>query len=190
MWSKRSVLYVLLSFCAGSIFVMFFINIFEKTVNKDYSTQKDQSVIKAQASIKSNCYLYFSDNTNTFLTAEQRSILYDEDPAKFSKNIITSLILGSKHGLTRTIPALTKLKALYLTDKGISVLDFSSDLKEKHPKGCLSELITIYSIVNSLVLNIPEIIYVKILIEGRESMTLAGHVDLRLPFTANMLFVR
>ncbi len=49
---------------------------------------------------------------------------------------------------------------------------------------------TIYSMVNSLILNIPEIETVRILVEGKEETTLAGHVDLRFPLRANMLFVR
>ena len=31
---------------------------------------------------------------------------------------------------------------------------------------------------------------VKILIDGQEETTLAGHIDLRYPFTANMLLIR
>jgi hypothetical protein len=66
----------------------------------------------------------------------------------------------------------------------------SKEIKEKHPGGSRSELMTIYTIVNSLILNIPEIDAVKILIEGCESMTLAGHIDTRFPFKANMLLIR
>jgi hypothetical protein len=39
-------------------------------------------------------------------------------------------------------------------------------------------------------LNIPEIHAVKFLINGKESMTLNGHIDLRSPFKANMLLIR
>jgi hypothetical protein len=39
-------------------------------------------------------------------------------------------------------------------------------------------------------LNIPEIDRVKILIGGGDTMTLAGHIDLRFPFKANMLMIR
>ena len=49
---------------------------------------------------------------------------------------------------------------------------------------------TIYSLVNSIVLNLPEVNAVKILIDGQEELTLAGHIDLRDPFTANMLMIR
>ncbi len=44
--------------------------------------------------------------------------------------------------------------------------------------------------VNSLVLNVPEIERVQILIAGNEAPTLAGHIDLQLPVKANMLLIR
>ena len=50
--------------------------------------------------------------------------------------------------------------------------------------------ITIFSIVNSLILNVPQIKTVKFIKGGREALTLAGHIDIRLPFKANMLLVR
>ena len=112
------------------------------------------------------------------------------DISEFSKVIIENLIRGPKKELVRTIPEGTTLNALYVTHDGTAYVDMSEAIKENHPGGSESELITIYSIVNSLILNIPEIDAVKILIEGNESMTLAGHVDLRFPFEANMLLIR
>jgi hypothetical protein len=49
---------------------------------------------------------------------------------------------------------------------------------------------TVYSLVNSIVLNLETVEAVKILIDGQEETTLAGHIDLRNPFTANMLLIR
>ena len=69
-------------------------------------------------------------------------------------------------------------------------MDLSAAVRENHPGGVDTELLTVYSIVNSLVLNIPEIRAVKILINGNESMTLAGHIDLQKPVSANMLLIR
>ena len=51
-------------------------------------------------------------------------------------------------------------------------------------------MMTIWSIVNTLVLNVPEIEAVKILIGGGEAETLAGHIDLSRPLRANMPLVR
>ncbi len=90
----------------------------------------------------------------------------------------------------RTIPKNTALNALYITKDGMAIVDLTVAAKENHPGGSQSEIMTIYSIVNSLVLNMPQVDRVKILIEGREAMTLAGHIDLRLPFKADMMLVR
>jgi hypothetical protein len=41
-----------------------------------------------------------------------------------------------------------------------------------------------------LALNIPEVEAVKILIEGREAKTLAGHVDIRFSFRPDILMIK
>jgi len=135
-------------------------------------------------------HLYFANKGNSFLIAEKRLLVQSDDPAQMGKLIIESIIKGPKEGLMRTISSDATLRALFVTGDKTAYADFSPAIREKHPGGCKSEIITIYSIVNSLILNIPEIDTVKILIDGRESMTLAGHIDLRFPLKADMLLVR
>jgi hypothetical protein len=134
--------------------------------------------------------LYFSDRNNQFLIAEERVLKSSKHPEFFARSIVEALIKGPQQGLVRTIPAETAVRAVYLTPQGICYLDLTSDVAENHPGGIKSELLSIYSIVNSLVLNVTEIEAVKILINGDESMTLAGHIDLQIPIKANMLLVR
>jgi hypothetical protein len=134
----------------------------------------------------SNFYFLIS----TFLIAEERSFFRSSDPAEAGKRIIEALIHGPEKGLMQTIPGAAKLRALYVTQDGTAYVDLTVAVKDQHPGGVKSELLTIYSIVNSLILNIPEINAVKILIAGSESLTLAGHIDLRLPFKADMLSIR
>ena len=135
-------------------------------------------------------HLYFADKDNSYLFAEERSFSAQENSILMGKHIINGLLEGPRKNLARTIPEQTVLRAFYLMTDGIAVVDLSGEIKEYHSGGAKSELMTIYSLVNSLVLNIPEIKAVKLLIEGREEETLAGHIDLRNPFKANMLYVR
>lgn len=135
-------------------------------------------------------HLYFSDKDNQFLMAEERVLNSPKQPEFFARSIVEALIKGPQQGLVRTIPAETAVRAVYLTPQGICYLDLTSAVTEKHPGGIKSELLSIYSIVNSLVLNVAEIEAVKILINGNESMTLAGHIDLQIPIKANMLLIR
>ena len=139
---------------------------------------------------RADIYLYFADGDNSYLIGEKRTIPFSRDPVEFGKNIIRALAKGPKENLMHTIPEGASLKSFYVGKDKIAFLDMSAALKENHPGGSKAELVTIYSIVNSLVLNIPEIDAVKILIGGREEMTLAGHVDMRRPFRADMLLVR
>jgi spore germination protein GerM len=189
MITKRQLLYAVIAVIAASAISMVLLNMPAK---QPTAKQFDQNIqpTGTQHSEKSVVHLYFSDKENAFLIAEKRGLFHPDNPAEFGKIIINALIDGPKEGLMRTIPAGTILRALYVTQDGTAYVDISDAIKDNHPGGIKSELLTIYSIVNTIILNIPGIDAVKILIEGRESMTLAGHIDLRFPFKANMLLIR
>ena len=135
-------------------------------------------------------YLYFADPETGYLSSEFRRIQRAADPAVFCQRITEALIAGPENGLMRTLPGQTHLRALYVTDDGIAYVDFTGEVSEHHPRGVRSELLSVYSVVNSLILNTDGIRAVKILVNGKESDTLAGHVDIRLPLKAQMLLVR
>ena len=139
---------------------------------------------------KSPVHLYFASRNNYFLMAEQRMVLHPDDPVGFAGTIVNALIKGPQKGLLKTIPADTRLKALYITPDGTCYVDLSEAVSKNHPGGRKSELLTIYSMVNSLVLNVPQIERVQILIDGNHAPTLAGHIDLQLPVKADMLLIR
>jgi spore germination protein GerM len=135
-------------------------------------------------------HLYFSDSDNAYLVSEERSLSAGIRPEALGLQIMNALLEGPKQTLEPTIPEGTILRGFYVLKNHTAYVDLSRELREGHPGGAKSELLTIYSVVNSLILNIPEIETVKILVEGKEETTLAGHVDLRFPFRANMLFIR
>ncbi len=155
-------------------------------IRRDFSPAvKDGRQTKSSA-----VYLYFADEKGSFLVAEKRMLLQNEDPAEMGRAIVEDLIRGPRGELVRTIPEGTSLNAIYVSHDGTAFVDFSDTLRENHPGGSQTELLTVYSIVNSLVLNIPQINSIKILIEGRETITIAGHIDSKAPFKANMILVR
>ena len=155
-----------------------------------FGTEQGDKIENNEYAQRDSVYLYFTNMDNSFLYSEQRTFSGHSSTLSLGKKIIKALIEGSKKGLVRTMPPGTTLKTFFLTEKGVAVVDLSSDIKDRHPGGVQAEMITIYSIVNTLILNIPDINAVKILIGGRESDTLAGHIDIRYPFTADMLLIR
>ncbi len=87
------------------------------------------------------------------------------------------------------MPAGTTLRALYLTSNGAAYVDLSREVVNAHSGGSLDEMLTIYSIVNALTMNLPAVTSVQVLVDGKEVDTLAGHVDLRRPLTKNVSWV-
>ena len=87
------------------------------------------------------------------------------------------------------IPAGTTLRAFYVTDKGDAFVDLSG-IATGHPGGSLSELLTVYAIVNAVTANLPAVQRVQILVDGKEVDTIAGHVDIRRPLARNTSLIR
>lgn len=135
-------------------------------------------------------HLYFGDRSAAVLRSEVRVIPVTGDLVDTIKRIVEALIAGPQSELMRTLPAKSGLRAVYCSNDGTATLDFTDALVSGHPGGCATELLSIYSIVNTLVLNLDGVEQVKILVAGRETTTLAGHVDLRDPLQAEMLLIQ
>jgi hypothetical protein len=72
----------------------------------------------------------------------------------------------------------SEIRDIYLVDPGLAVIDLNAAFADSHRSGVLVEELTVVSLVQTLSANIPGITRVKILVEGRERDTLAGHADL------------
>ncbi len=187
---KRYLLYAGLLLLLGGAISLFFTNKQRLWMSDADAPRGIQSEFP-KASERTSAQLYFANRENAFLTAENREFFHAKDPEQFGRDIMNALIKGPQQSdFISTIPKDTALRAFYIAEDGTAYADLTEAVSANHPGGSESELMTICSIVNSLILNIPEISSVKILVEGKESVTLAGHIDLRFPFKANMLLVR
>jgi len=127
--------------------------------------------------------LYFSGEEGEYLTGEKREISNKESDQEEAREVIEELIKGPKERLIRTLPPRTKLLDVQIDERGIARVNFDRTLSRDHPGGSSAEIMTVYSIVNSLTLNFPKIKKVQILIEGRgESIT--GHLVLDRPISS------
>jgi Sporulation and spore germination len=71
------------------------------------------------------------------------------------------------------------VREVYLMDDNTAVVDMNAAFANAHPSGVLAEELTVASVVVTLNANDNKIARVKILINGQERDTLAGHADLR-----------
>ena len=189
MIKKRHIAFLALALIAGIVLLLVWVM---GPQHRQHRTQNHQSLRPASMTPAQtrSVHLYFSDKDSQFLMAENRVLKSPQDPEFFARSIIEALIKGPQQGLVRTLPAATAIRAIFVTQEGTCFVDLNSAVAENHPGGIQSELLTIYSIVNSLVLNVPQIKAVKILINGTDAMSLAGHIDLLIPIKANMLLIR
>ena len=168
---------------------LFLMTACDQSANQNRSSA-DTAVMTERSDDDGVVHLYFANSDQNVLMAEQRSIPAGIQPEKAGVRIMQALLEGPKQRLERTIPEKTRLRGLHILDNRIAYVDLSNEIRDRHPGGARSEMLTIFSIVNSLTMNLADIETVKILIEGQEATTLTGHMDLRFPLRANLLYVR
>jgi len=135
--------------------------------------------------------LYFADPARFALLAEPRPIPGLESPVALGRHIIQELTTGPRgEHLGRTLPRRDILRAFFIATDKTAYVDLHDVPGTGHPGGIQADLLAVYSIVNSLVLNLAEIDAVKFLSSGREPLPAAGHLDLRYPLKANILLIR
>ncbi|MBE3126755.1 MAG: GerMN domain-containing protein [Candidatus Atribacteria bacterium] len=121
--------------------------------------------------------LYFSDSQAMYLEPEKRKI--SQTPS-LARQAVIELIKGPENSeLYPTIPQGTQVNEVYIADD-IVYVDLSEEIFKNHPGGSSGELMTVYSIVNTLTEILP-IKGVQILVGGNEKNSLVGHIDISMP---------
>jgi hypothetical protein len=135
-----------------------------------------------------NVKLFFpSESGDPLLAAEDDMVFKSSELANRAKQILQKVQEGPhQSGMFPSMPKDSKVQDLFISEQGTAYVNLSNTTSTNHLGGVLNELATIYSIVNSLTYNLPEIKEVKILIGGIEKETLAGHCVLLLPLQMDL----
>ena len=125
--------------------------------------------------------LYIADDNSGELRPQQASIPLPEDRQQRAQELVRTLLniylnKNSSHPIT---PG-SDVRDVYLVDPGVAVIDMNSAFADGHRSGILVEDLTVASLVETVAQNIPGILRVKILVNGQECDTLAGHADLSI----------
>ena len=106
---------------------------------------------------KKGILLYFSDSEGEYLIGEKREILNRDEVEEEAKETINEIIKGPNGKLIPTLPPQTKLLSLEVGEEGVAKVNFNKAFSKDHPGGSSAEMMTLYSVVNSLTLNFPQI---------------------------------
>lgn len=72
----------------------------------------------------------------------------------------------------------SEVRSVFLVDPGVAVIDLNGAFADTHRSGVLVEELTVASLIHTISANTPGILKVKILVDGKDRDTLAGHADL------------
>ncbi len=108
--------------------------------------------------------------------------IYDSTPQKEAKILLNELIRGRDDNpkIRRIIPDIKNCMSVKVEDK-TAYVDIKKEMVENHPDGRDLEILTVYSIVNSLT-SIKEIETVRFTIDGKRQKDFKGFVDMRETF--------
>lgn len=135
--------------------------------------------------------LFYATPDAQFLVPVQREVPFGDTTVEQGRQIVLAqLQLAPPRPLLSAIPSGTTLRAFYVSERGDAFVDLGPEIVSRHPGGSAAELLTVYAIVNAVTANLPAIMRVQILLDGREAETLAGHLDLRRPLQRNEALVR
>jgi hypothetical protein len=135
--------------------------------------------------------LYFQAEDGLHLVATEREVPLAEGAVAQARSILEAQLSAEPSApLASTIPKGTVLRGIFVSDRNEVFVDLDPSIRKAHPGGTLQELMTVYTIVNAVLINLPDLTEVQILIGGQEVDTLAGHVDLRRPFRKNEALIQ
>ena len=128
--------------------------------------------------------IYFLDSELELLRAFPVSIFLAKSLTLQAKQVV-ELVSRPAQGsqMVSAVPDGTKVREIYIDPRGLAFVDLSVEFIQFQLGGSLSEILAVYSIVNSLTANFEEIQYVQIFIEGRHYRNDSGHIDIQYPLT-------
>ena len=130
--------------------------------------------------------LFFASADGLHLVPSETEVPLAEGTVAQARSIIEAQFAAqAPPQLAATIPSGAKLRGIFVSERHEAFVDLDPSIRTSHPGGSLQELMTVYTIVNALTTNLPDLQEVQILIGGQEVDTLAGHVDLRRPLKKN-----
>jgi len=176
---------VLLLIAAGLGFYAYHLKA-KVTAEEQRLAQQAQAVVPAASGPTTLVTLYVASDEEGGLRRTQLNVALPQERSERARAILRAL-LGSylQSGSRHPIGAGADVRDVFLLNRDTAVVDTNVAFADAHPSGVLVEELTIASVVSTLNASDPSITRVKILVDGKERDTLAGHADLRRFYLAS-----
>ena len=123
--------------------------------------------------------LFVASDADGTVHRVEDSLALPEERSERARAILRALLArymqgGSGHPIGQG----SDVRDVFLLGSDTAVVDTTAGFADSHPAGVLAEELTLASLVLTMNANDPRISRVKILVDGKERETLAGHADL------------
>jgi len=132
--------------------------------------------IDQQTSTRKGVLFFVADGTS--LAREARELPSCTDTETCVKDLLDELFSGPVGDLDEALPESALLTDVRL-EGNLAIVDLSRDFVSGMPVGSSAEMLAVYSIVNTVCFNYPQIVRVRITVEG--AATNLNHLDLSDP---------
>ena len=122
--------------------------------------------------------LFFATPDGEGLIREGREVELEGELAARIKTVVEELVSGPVGDFAPTLPANTRVLGVRMIDD-VALIDFGKELQEGTPSGSSAEMAAVYSVVDTVAANFPNVQGVQFYIEGAPVQDLKGHLDLR-----------
>jgi len=123
--------------------------------------------------------LFIAHDEDGTLRPESAQIPMPSDRQQRAEELLRTLVSRYlEKNSTHRLGAGAEVRSVFLVDPGGAVIDLNSAFADTHRSGVLVEVLTVASLIHTIAANVPGISKVRILIDGKERETLAGHADL------------
>jgi spore germination protein GerM len=178
---------VIAGLVVGSLAVVL---ILPKWLASPVSVEVQPTTATAADNRKIHAVLFYVADDGSQLVQVSQEVPFGATPVEQARKIIEAEVAAAPTGLTSAIPSGTTVRSVLLDARGAAYVDLSHEIVTGATGGSLDEALTVFSIVNAITANLPDITGVQILVDGKSVDTLTGHLDLRHPLSRSLGWVR
>ncbi len=178
----RRIVIVFAALAVAAIALGFYALHLKRKVVRDEQTANEQQLAVTPQSNRppENVTLYVANDIDGSLGKTQVSVPMPVERSERARAALRTLLTQYlKPDSTHPIGKDSDVRQVFLMDDGTAIVDTNSAFADAHPSGVLAEELTVSSLVLTLNANDSGITRVKILVNGQERETLAGHADLK-----------
>jgi sporulation and spore germination protein len=152
-----------------------------KVVRDEQTAAEQQLAVTPQSNRPpENVTLYVANDNDGTVGKSQVSVPMPVERSERARAALRTLLTQYlKPDSTHPIGKDSDVRQVFLMEDGTAIVDTNSVFADAHPSGVLAEELTVSSLVLTLNANDSGITRVKILVNGQQRDTLAGHADLK-----------